>query len=317
MAVAVTVLVSACDVRWETDPSPAPSPDPTTLLRDSLANSEDVVAQAADASALPLAGRAAQSAEAHLTALGGVYVAYPDATPSPSPSPEPLPSVADAIADARAEASDVAAQTIDPDLAFLAASIELEWALVQWASEAVTADPSDATDPSTAPDSSTVPDPSAAAEVATPPDATDLSDAALSELVLAHDEARFAYETLAAQEFATDRDVALARAQFHGGSADALVTLLAEDPRTPLYQLRDAELIDPDARDTLALSLELNLGWRYAALMDGATANDRAWLFDGAFDAYTAAGRTEGFTFDDIPTLPGVDAASAIAPAPQ
>lgn len=288
VAVAVATLITACDVRWETDPSPVPSPDPTTMLRDRLAASAAVVAQAADASAQPLAERAAQSADAHLIVLGGVYVAYPDAPPSPSPSPEPLPSLPDAIADARAEAATVAAQSTDPDLGFIAASIELEWALVEWASEAAAADPA------------------VTAEPAAPPSATDLPDAVLSELVLAHDEARFAYETLAAQEFATDRDAVLARAQFHGDRAEALATLVAVDPRTPLYQLRDADLTDPDARDSLARSLELDLGWRYASLMDGPTAADRAWLFDGAYDAYTAAGRTEGFTVGDVPTLPGL-----------
>ncbi len=289
-AVTVATLVSGCGVRWETDPSPAPSPDATTVLRDSLAEAENVVAEAAAGSTLPIAGRAAKSAEAHLTALGGVYVAYPGSTPSPSPSPEALPPVADAIADVRAQAKDVAGQATDTDLAFLAASIELEWALVEWASGPA---------PTTSPD---------------PPMATDLPDAAVSELVLAHDEARFAYETLAAQEFATDRAVALARALFHGDTADALVTLVAVDPRTPLYQLRDADLTDPDARDALARSLELDLGWRYASLMDGATARDRTWLFDGAFEAYTAAARTEGFTFGDIPTLPGLAKSSVAAP---
>ena len=292
-AVAVVLLVSGCGVRWETEPSPAPSPDATTVLRDSLADSENVVAGAAAGSALPIAGRASKSAEAHLTALGGVYVAYPGTTPTPSPSPEPLRSVADAIADARAHAEEVAAQAADPDLAFLAASIELEWALVEWASGPAPATPLG------------------------PPNATEVPDPALTELVLAHDEARFAYETLAAQESGADRDAALARARFHGDRADALVTLVAVDPRTPLYQLRDADLTDPDARDALARSLELDLGWRYASLMDGVTAADRAWLFDGAFDAYTTAGRLEGFTFGDIPTLPGVDATSAVAPAPQ
>lgn len=300
VAVATVLLVSACGVRWETEPSPAPSPDATTVLRNLLADSESFVADAAEASTSPLAGRAVTSAEAHLTALGGVYVAYPGNTPTPSPSPEPLPSVAAAVADARDQAANVAAQTTDPDLAFIAASIELEWALIQWMAEADTANSADVGD--------------ATFEPATPPDATEVPDAALTELVLKHDEARFAYETLAAQEFGPDRDTALTRARFHGESADALATLVTLDPRTPLYQLRDADLTDPDARDALARSLELDLGWRYASLMDGATAADLPWLLEGAFDAYTAAGRTEGFTWDDIPTLPGITINSAATP---
>ncbi len=300
-AAAVVLLVSGCGVRWETEPSPAPSADATTVLRDSLADSENVVADAADASSVAIASRAANSAAAHLTALGGVYVAYPGATPTPASSPAPLPSLADAIAVARTQAQEVAAQANDPDLAFLAASIELEWALVQWVLvQSTSASPTGS--------------PAATAEPMKPPEATDVPDVARTALVLAHDEARFAYETLAAQESGTARDAALARAQAHGERADALVTLVAADPRTPLYQLRDADLTDPDARSALARSLELDLGWRYASLMDGATAADLPWLFDGAFDAYTAAGRTEGFTVGDIPTLPGVAVDSTATP---
>lgn len=295
-AVGVAMLVSGCGVRWETDHSPVPSPDETTVLRDRLAHAEQAVADAAAGSASPLAVRASTSAEAHLTALGGVYVAYPGTALSPSPSLSPLPSVSAAIADARAQAAEAATQATDPNLAFLASSIQLEWTLVQWAS---TADKADLVDTE---------------ERVTAPEVTDLPDSALSKVVLAHDEARFAYETLAAQEFAADREVTLARAMSHGDRAEALAALVAVDPRTPLYQLRDVDLTDPDARDALARSLELDLGWRYAALLDAATAKDRGWLFDGALDAYAAAGRTEGFAVSDIPMLPGVATRPAAVP---
>ena len=139
-----------------------------------------------------------------------------------------------------------------------------------------------------------------------PADTTGVPQEVLSELALAEDEARFAYETLAAQEFAQDRDAALARAALHAERSDALAALLTDDPRTPLYQLRDVDLLDPESRAALQLSLETDLAVRYTTLLDGASAADAAWLLNAAFDAYARAMRTEGFTASDLPTLPGL-----------
>ena len=329
-AVAVATLVSGCDVRWETDPSSFPSPDEVTVARNSLADAEAAVLEAAaepgsDTDAV--APGAAAAAQAHLDVLGGVYVAYPDApSPSPSVSPAPKPTLAEAIAFARDTAEDVAASTDDADLAFLARSIDLEWALRGlWAErEAATQDAADAETAASA-----SPTPLPATEADSPGDAdpvwfpladgstvdaagfvptaaTGLAQDALSGLVLAEDEARFAYETLAAQEFAQDRDAALARAVLHGERSDTLAALLDADPRTPLYQLRDANLLDPDARSALERSLEIDLAARYSVLLDGATAADAAWLLNASFDSYARAMSTEGFTAADLPTLPGL-----------
>ena len=332
MAVAVVMLVSACGVRWETDPSAFPSPDAVTGARNSLADAEAAVLDAATRE-----GDAAYAlaAQAHLDVLGGVYVAYPDApSPSPSVSPAPAPTLAEDIASARATAEEVAASSDDADLAFLARSIDLEWALRGlWAEqEAATQAAADAeTTASAAPtplpdaqaDSPSDADPvwfpladgSTADGAGFGPDATTgLAQATLSGLALAEDEARFAYETLAAQEFAQDRDAALARAGLHGERSDVLAALLDDDPRTPLYQLRDADLLDPDSRRALERSLEIDLAVRYATLLDGASAADAAWLLNASFDAYARAMRTEGFTASDVPTLPGLATTSPTAP---
>ncbi len=325
--VAGIMLVSACGVRWETDAPAFPSPDAVTVARDSLAEAEAGVLAAAAREGADAYARAAQ---AHLDVLGGVYVAYPDApSPSPGVSPAPTPTLVEAIAFARAAAEDVAATTSDIDLAFLARSIDLEWALrglwaereaaMQSAADATTtASASPTPSPATEADSPSDADPvwfpvadgSDAEDAGFGPDATTgLPQDALNSLAVAEDEARFAYETLAAQEFAQNRDAALARAGLHGERSDALAALLDMDPRTPLYQLRDANLLDPDSRRALERSLEIDLAVRYATLLDGASASDAAWLLNASFDAYARAMRTGGFQSSDVPTLPGIQVA--------
>jgi hypothetical protein len=146
----------------------------------------------------------------------------------------------------------------------------------------------------------------------------------LSTLTLAEDEARFAYETIAALEFGTLRESILARTRLHAQRSDALASVLTSqlhgtDPRTPLYQLRDANLPDPQSREALERSIERDLGDRYAALLDGASAADAAWLLNAAYDSYARALATPGFATADLPTLPGLRvgaARSSASPGP-
>lgn len=323
LAVVMAMLVSGCGVRWETEPPMFPTPDAVTVARDALADAEDAVREAATREGADAYSRAAA---AHLDVLGGVYVAYPGETPSPSPTPLPEPTLEEAVSQARATAEEVAAGTDDADLAFLARSIDLEWALRNlWAArEETTADAGETASASPTPVPGTDEDSPIDAELVwfpladgstmdaagfVPTHTTALSQDALSSLALAEDEARFAYETLAAQEFAQDRETALARAAIHAERSDALAALLDTDPRTPLYQLRDVDLLDPDARRALERSLETDLAVRYSTLLDGASAADAAWLLNASFDAWARAMRTEGFAASDLPTLPGLEVA--------
>ena len=140
LACASALTLSACDIRLETPPVIFPSPDATTVARNSLADAEAAVLAAATeagASAEETASGAAATAQKHLDVLGGVYVAYPGTTPSPSPSAAPPPTLAEAIDAVRSTAEKVAATTDDADLAFLARSIDLDWALRElWAARA-------------------------------------------------------------------------------------------------------------------------------------------------------------------------------------
>lgn len=341
LACASVLALSACDLRLETDPVIFPSPDATTVARDSLADAEAgalAAATEAGASADEVAVGAAATAQTHLHALGGVYVAYPGMTPSANPSavPAPPPTLSEAIGRVRATAESVAATTEDANLAFLARSIDLDWALRElWAARCTantaaasaqsSASPTPAADSDAAPTSpeplpgdhgdSPLPpaDGTQADDAGFAPGATGtgLTEAQLSALALAEDEARFAYETIAALEFDYRRDEVLARSRLHAARSDALASLLTSgsstpDPRTPLYQLRDANLADPESREALERSIEIDLGARYSILLDGASTADAAWLLNAAFDAYARAMATAGFTTADLPTLPGL-----------
>ncbi len=354
MACVSAFSISACDLRLETEPIVFPSPDATTLERDSLADAAAMVlAAASDAgtSADDVAVGAATTAQAHLDALGGVYVAYPSAPPSPSPSPTPSPTLTEAIAGVRATAESVAASTEDANLAFLARSITLDWSLRELWAKRVAADaaaakvaadalaqasvspPPDpsASDPSGAGTTTALPKllpgdsgdalfPRSDGETADADGAgfapasaalTGLTAEQLTALSVAEDEARFAYETIAALEFSARRDAVLMRSLLHGARSDALAALVAADaarpdPRTPLYQLRDADLADAESRVTLSRSIEIDLGASYAALLDGASAADAQWILNASFDAYARAMATGGFTTADLPTLPGI-----------
>lgn len=309
----VVMATSACGIRLETPPSPLPSPDAVASARNALADAEAAVLEASLGELDPTIPGANTVAAAHLDALGGVYVAYPGSSPSPddaesTATPEPAPSLDDAITAARTAASEVAMTTDDADLAFLATAIDLEWALRgEWAARVPAAD--GAATAGSAARRYPLPDGSTAASAGFVPGAsTALTADVLTTLALAHDQARFAYETLAAQEFGPRRDDALARARVHDERSDALAAGLADDPRTPLYQLHDANLLDAPSRRALEKSMEIDLGLRYAALLDGVTDADRAWLLNATFDSFARAMDTDGFTATDIPTLPGVSA---------
>jgi len=351
---AALLAATGCDLRRETPPPVFASPDAVTASRDSLASSEAAVAEAAatagsDADAI--ATGAAAAALAHVDALGGVYVAYPGQSPTPHPvpspsaTPAPEPTLAEAISATRATAETIATTSDDPNLAALARSIDLEWALREaWAAHVIASAAEEAAAADAAAQASATPAPVATPAPSASPGAPEPSDAdpvffprangstdaaagfvpersssltqdQLRALALAEDEARFTYETEAAQEFAQRRDAALARSRLHGARSDALATLLNTDPRTPLYQLRDADLLNPDSRRALELSLETDLAARYAALLEGASADDASWVLNACFDAYARAMRTEGFTAANLPTLPGLRLTPAAGPA--
>lgn len=315
-AVSVAVLaLAACSWRLETPPPEWPSPSPETLVRDAAAAREQAVVDATPdgagasgsttARAAVLSEIEAVAAPARLEALGGLYVPYPDASPSPSPSDGALDLIG-ASMDARDGHLAEALVTDDPALALLLSSAGLSHALSSWYSGWV----EDAIAQSTEPvvsvrllDSPALPD---AGPV---PSATGVDAAVLADLVVMHDQARYAYEVLAARAADEERDQWLARRDLQDARATALAQLPGvEDRRESVYVLLGDDSGDAAARLATAQDLETVAGETYATMLDGADADDMPWLLHAAFDAYAQAaafGEPTAASYT-VPPLPGV-----------
>lgn len=335
-ALVASVGLGGCEWRRETPPPVWPTPDAVTAARDLLAEATAEVLAAADRElaaepAETFAATVRASALVHLEALGGVYVAYPDASAAPaeasaSATPEPVLTLDDAIAAAR-EAASAASAEGDPELSALARAIDLEWALRLTLTRSPGRDaapsPSPSPDPASGDDvlpaiagptvdaSTRTPFPPARGTAASdaafaPGAATSLSPEDLAAIALAHDHARFAYETIAAWEFGPARTAALDLADFHGARSDEFAATLPDDPRTPVYQLRDANLPDTASRRALELDVERHIGLTLAAALDDAPESELDWLLNATFDALVRASTAWGFEETDIPTLPGL-----------
>lgn len=317
-------VTSGCGLRWETEPSPIPVADQTTLERDALAAAVETVMMVAATRSDNAGLTATDIAAAQLDVLGGVYVAYPDAEVTPDPSASPPLSYADAVAALRTTARDIAAQTADANLASIATSIDLAWALAgAWEEAAVEApaipevdtggildggdDAAETVNSETwLSESLPLPDGTRSEAGFAPVLETTLSAEEIAELALMHDHARFVYETAAAQLFAHERDEALRRSGAHGERSDALqAATTAPDERTTLYQLRDVNLADAEARRALFISIEHDLAVRYAVLAVTATGSDRDWLLNAAYGSAVAV-FTLGAGDDLVTALPGL-----------
>ncbi len=304
MCLAVFVT-SGCGLRWETEPSPVPVADQATLERDALAAAVDAVKISAATRSSGAGLRATDIATAQLEVLGGVYVAYPDAEVEPTASPSPPLGLDDAIAALRLAAREIAATTADANLASIATSIDLAWAVsIAWDGR-VSAPEGDVASVTTAMPLP-LPDGTASTAGFVPVLDTAIPDDVIADLAVQHDHARFAYETAAAHLFAHERDAALERARAHGERADALQSsTTAEDRRTTLYQLRDIDLGDAMARESFLLDIETDFAARYAALAVTATGADRDWLLNAAFAAYVTAFES-GAGEELVSPLPGL-----------
>ncbi|WP_042215418.1 DUF4439 domain-containing protein [Demequina mangrovi] len=295
-AAVLAVATTGCSWRLETPPIPSRTPTATVVLRDDAALREQAVIDAADSSE---AG-ALESALApvRLEALGGVYVPYPSASPVPSPTGE-QPSFAEAVDAAIADAlrGADAAQDEDPGLAALLRSIALSHAMTTTVADLAGAEPGDRS----LPGGDGVPD-------LAPAEATEVDGDVLAALALAHDEAAFTYEVIAARSEDEDaRAEALTRSRLHEDRAAALLALPGvEDRRETLYDVPSAGTGTAEERAATALALETALAEAYAALIDGASAQDAGWILDAAYDAFAQAASLPGFEVADIPALPGL-----------
>lgn len=303
-AACLALAASGCGVRLETETPQWPSPDAATIERDAFAEEVAALRRAAAAADSSRSGQTlvapavAAAADEVLDLLGGVYVAYPDASPSPAPAPD---SLADAIIDARQDAAHIRATTSDADIALLANSLDLTLAVASFASAYADARAAGAPPLGVAERAA----PGGEAAGFAPPDfVTGLGEPLLRTLVLAHDQARFAYETIAARESGGQRTAALTRAGLHAQRAELLATLVDDDPREALYPLTAADLSGPDARRAFEVRLELAIAEAYASGLPGIAPADAPWVINGAFDAYAAALVIQGVDDDTAPSLP-------------
>ena len=329
LASLATGALTACSLRLETPPSPAPTPDQYESLRDAAAMAEARVLDALGgltASETTVAGTwtpgrdffiqvEAASATPHLDALGGVYVPFPMATPSPdasaSPSASPAPtqgimSLKRAVADARD--GDLAAALVaeDPALALVLASIGLS----HGASLAVGVY-QDAIAAGSTPLASErrIPGDAFADLV---PASTTLDPSTLEGIIVAHDYAAYAYEVIAARSSDDARTQALERSRIHARRADELVAIAGADPRSPAYVIDDARFDDAATMAAFAGETEAGIADRYVTAFFGAAqagapgVADRGWLLAGAYDALVQGPLWSGPTAEGTDPLPGV-----------
>lgn len=331
----------------ETPPPTWPTPDAVTAQRDSLAEAVAAVQEASLRETGTSVAMAGSLAEAQLAALGGVYVAYPTTGPSANPerdqadatataSAEPEPSMRQTIDSLRALAAQTATAAADPTLTALARAIDISWAQFDWLSHAPTTDASvtrapipfptgpgqaAASDDAGATASATeTPTPTGAAssEPATgagafaPGSSTAVSGETAASLALAHDRARYVYETIAANSQGGEREAALKRALDHAARSDALASHASDDPRTPLYQLRDVDLLTEQGRRSAAAAAETELTNELELLTVTAHGGDVTWILNDFFDCWTAAFETQAAAGGSVPpldALPGIDEA--------
>ncbi len=312
--VAVTALamtLGGCEWRAETEPPVWPSPDPLTLERDAAAMREyQITAQLAGLTAgtaysATLSSLETRVAQAHLDALGGVYVAYPE-----DEIPILEQSLERAVREARDGALNVAVHTEDADLAALLSSIGLTHAFALWYSSIASAQYAGVElEVGTEYQLPEIPGLGQAPLV---PETTDVNAQTLMDFAVAHDQARYLYETIAARSIGTDRANAYARMEVHLARSDALATLAGiDDQRDAIYSVTAASVTGPEAQADSARLMEQSLGARYAATVTLGNGEDRLWLVNAAFEAFAASALLPGFTVEEFPAFPGITVLNA------
>ncbi|WP_456786483.1 DUF4439 domain-containing protein [Cellulomonas sp. P5_C5] len=314
----MTVLtLAACGLRVETPPPVEPSPDAVEQVRartvaDSLALSAAATAAALlpDGAVEPVAPVLADVtgfSDQHADQLGGVYVSgLPAPTGSPTTSAPPTASVADVLAELAAATRTALtdADTVtDGPLARLVASVatsrgelatRLALATGAEMPSLVPDEPTASTEPEPSPDSSA-------------PEGDALSAAEAAALALAHDEAGYGFEVIAAklsaeQRAAAESSAAAHRVRSEDWAAAAGIDGTAQDPRRASYTL-PAGLDDPTVSIALGRTLETAVADAYANAVAQAGPGTRSTLIDGLHRA-TVDAAAWGATPVPFPGLP-------------
>ena len=314
-AVVLVVLgLAGCSWRLETPPPAWPSPDPPTQVRDAAAERENQVTDAVhepDTAGTPsevvLSEIEGELSRVRLDAFGGLYVAYPDATPSPT-ADEQAPSLTDAVRSARDAHLADAFTTEEDDLALLLASAGLSHALsgwyAGWVEDAIGAANEPVVTERHLPSDAVPGEPSML-----PANASALSET-VANLALMHDQARYTYEVMAARAVEDEREQWLARRDIQAARAQALVGLPGvSDLREATYIVLGKQTEDATVRMETGRQVEISAGATYLALLAEAGVDQWPWLLHAAFDAYAQAAAYGEPTAADypVPALPGID----------
>lgn len=314
-AVVLAVLgLAGCSWRFETPPPAWPSPDPLTQVRDAAAERESQVAKAVqeqDGAGTPstvvLSEIEGDMAPVRLAALGGVYVAYPD-DPPPNTAHEFSPSLPDVVASARDGHLADALATETEDLALLLASAGLSHALSGWYAGWVEDAIGAASEPVVS--ERYLPSDALPGEPSTLPATASGQSESLADLALTHDQARYAYEVMAARAVEEERDQWLARRDIHAARAQALAELPGvTDLREATYIVRSEHTAELAVRTETARQIEISAAATYLALLADTAVEQWPWLLHAAFDAYAQAAAYGEPTAADypVPALPGID----------
>ncbi|QGQ19657.1 DUF4439 domain-containing protein [Cellulomonas sp. JZ18] len=327
LALAALVLpLTACGLRLETPPPAEPSPDAVEQVRGrTVADALDLAADAEGLAATTPEGPAREVLEdvvahaaRHAAEAGGVYDSgLPRPTPSTTPTPRPAPDAGTllvTLVEDAATASADADAVPDGPLARLVASVATSRADLARRLSTATGLPLPAVDEDR--DEPSGSGASAGASPAPSPDATPATATgahadALAAVALAHDEAGYAYEVLAARRSGDAREDARAAAARHRAAgarwaAAAGVVGRSDDPRRSAYAL-PAALDDPVVLEDLARRVESAVTDAYATAVATAPAGGRASLVAGlraSHDAATARGAAP-VAFPGLPELAG------------
>lgn len=316
-ALVALLALAGCDLRLESAPPTAPTPGPAEVVRErtvadalALAAGARSAQATADAASAAVLGDVVTFSTAHARQLGGVY--DPGlATPTPSAT---APAVVAAPADVlRALRTDAAVALADaaaaPDgaTARLLAAVGLSRA--ELATRLATALHEPAAPPTVAPTASAAPTgaPSAAATPA-PSGTAAAATAVLAPLVLAHDQAGFGLEVIAAKLTGAARQAAAAAAAAHRRAAEswaqrAGIAGTGADPRRAVYAL---PTFDAQGAPALGATLEGAVAQAASAALVGAPPDLRGSLVDEVAAAQAAA-TAWGAAPTPFPGIPGLD----------
>lgn len=315
-------LVAACGLRTETPPPVEPTPDAIEQVRartvaDSLTLAADARALGATA-AEPLAGVLADLAsfsDQHAQQAGGTYdsgLPEPSASPSTTTAP-PVLDVATLLAElATATTTSLTdADTVDDgDLARLVASIATSRSELTTRLAAAAALPVPPVDPPAVDASAPSADETSTASAQAPlpePTPSTVPRPDLDALALAHDQAGFGFEVIAAKLSGDQRAAARAAASANRADAERWAREsgsdgTTQDPRRASYTL-PVGLDDPAVAVALARTLQTAVADAYANAVAAAPAGDRLALVDG-LRAATGAAANWGATPVPFPGLP-------------